>query len=78
MEYSPTDIYVWSHTKYKNNIIPEIPCLITSYLIDNPDKVNKYLNKKLSVDKLLESVALVYSKTQNPNLLKMIIEYVES
>ena len=77
MNYSNTDIYVWIHFRYKNNVLPIIPCLLTTYILDNPEKLILYLDKKLNVDKLLDYVASEYKKTKSNKILEMIIEYVE-
>lgn len=77
MEYTGTDIYIWTHSKYKNNILPEVPCLITTYLLSNPDKVSTYLRKDLNVNKLLSVIAEAYSANNSVKILDTIINYVE-
>ena len=37
--------YVFIQYKFKNNIIPELPRILTSYLLMNPDKIPIYINK---------------------------------
>lgn len=77
MEYTGTDIYIWTHSKYKNNILPEVPCLITTYLLANPNKVSIYLRKDLNVNKLLSVIAEAYSTNNSIKILDTIINYVE-
>ena len=72
-----TDIYIWIHYRYKNNILPVIPCLITSYILDNPDKLKIYLDKNLNVNKMLDYIAQEYTKSKNNKILDLIIDYVE-
>ena len=74
---SNTDYYVWMHYKYKNTVFPILPELITSYIIDNPDKLDLYLDKKVKVDKLLEYVANKYKESKENKLLDYVIEFVE-
>ena len=77
MEISNTDIYIWIHYRYKNNILPVIPCLITTYILNNPNKLNLYLDKKLNVNKLLDYIAKEYKDKKTNEILNMIIDYVE-
>lgn len=72
-----TDIYIWIHYRYKNNILPVIPCLITTYILEHPDKLNLYLDKKLNINKLLEYIASSYKDKKTNEILNMIVEYVE-
>lgn len=38
-------IYNVINKKYQNNIIPNIPKLLVTYLLKNPDKIELYLRK---------------------------------
>ena len=72
------DINIWVHNRFKNNIIPVLPCLITTYLISNPEKLNLYLDKKLNVNKLLTHIASVYKDNKQLKLIDLITNYVEN
>lgn len=77
MSYGATDIYIWIHYRYQNNILPIIPCLITTYILDNPNKLEIYLDKKLNVNKMLDYIASEYKNSKSNKILEMIIDYVE-
>ena len=72
-----TDIYVWTHYKYQNPIIPRLPDLITSYLIVNPNKMDYYFNSNITVSNLIKHLANSYSKNKEMNLLEEIKLFME-
>ena len=72
-----TDIYVWVHYRYQNPIIPRLPDLITSYLIDNPNKMDYYFNPNITVADLIKHLANSYSKNREMNLLEEIKLFME-
>ncbi len=75
--YSRIEINYFIHNKFKNNVLPRIPDLITSYLIDNPDKIDLYFDKNLNVDSILKYLASAFKETKNIKLLDEIVKYVE-
>ena len=72
-----TDIYVWVHYRYQNPIIPRLPDLITSYLIENPNKMDYYFNPNITVSNLIKHLANSYSKNKEMNLLEEIKLFME-
>ena len=63
--------YISIHTKYDNPILPNIPSLIISYLLQHPEKKSLYLNPNIIISELLKSLDL------KQNLLTQIITCVE-
>lgn len=76
-EYSNIDIYVWTQARYKNNLIPILPSIITDYLIDNPSKIDYYFNKGKGLNDLLDYLSKRFKENQTINLLEEIINYME-
>lgn len=72
-----TDIYVWAHYKYQNQIIPILPDLITSYLLEYPNKMDYYFNPNITVFDLIKHLANSYSKSQEMDLLEEIKLFME-
>lgn len=77
-EYSNIDIYVWTQARYKNNLIPILPSIITGYLIDNPGKIDYYFNKGKGLNDLLDYLSKRFKENQTINLLEEIINYMEA
>ena len=76
--FSNTDIAIWIENKYKNNLYPELPKMITSYIIDNPDKLDLYLDKNIDTNKLFDHLYTTFKKTKKINrVMKDIIAIVE-
>lgn len=70
--------YVFIEYKYKNNIIPELPRILTSYLLMNPDKIPIYLNKDINVELILNQLATNYSNDDSIDILEEIVKLVEN
>lgn len=70
--------YVFIEYKYKNNIIPELPRILTSYLLMNPDKIPIYLNKDINVELILNKLATNYSNDDSIDILEEIVKLVEN
>lgn len=66
-------IYNVINKKYQNNIIPNIPKLLVTYLLKNPDKIELYLRKEITIDNLLKNIK--YDK--KTNILEKISKFVE-
>lgn len=77
-EYSNIDIYVWTQARYKNNLIPILPSIITGYLIDNPAKIDYYFNKGKGLNDLLDYLSKRFKENQTIKLLEEIINYMEN
>ena len=71
-------IYVFVESKYKNNIIPELPRILTSYLLMNPDKIPIYLNKDMNVELILNQLATNYCNDNSIDILNEIVKLVEN
>ena len=70
--------YVFIQYKYKNNVIPELPRILISYLLMNPDKIPIYINKDINVELILNQLATNYSNDCSMDILEEIIKLVEN
>lgn len=70
--------YVFIQYKYKNNVIPELPRILISYLLMNPDKIPIYINKDINVELILNQLATNYSNDCSMDILEEIIKLVET
>ncbi len=70
--------YVFIQYKYKNNIIPELPRILISYLLMNPEKIPLYINKDINVELILNQLATNYSNDCSMDILEEIIKLVET
>lgn len=70
-------IYTILFIKYDNDIMPDIPRVLVSYLIQNPNKVEYYISSKVHIGKILERLSDVFKENKNVDILDEIINYVE-
>ena len=70
-------IYIATHNKYQNNILPQLPQLISIYLLMNPDKANLYFQSKLSLDDILYCFFTIYQTDKDINILQTIVSIIE-
>lgn len=71
-------LYVSLYFKYGNNVIPQIPRILLSYLIKNPTKKDLYLNKNIKVEQILIILSDKYKdKRDETDILSEIIDFVE-
>ncbi len=77
MDKRTHQIYVCLYFKYDNNIIPELPRILVSYLLDYPDKISFYINNTIHVGMILYMLAIKYAANPNIDILEEIINYVE-
>lgn len=70
-------LYTSIYFKYDNPNMPNLPKVIVSYLLDNPDKLGYYLTPKVHVGMLLDELARCYRQDSNYNLLEAIKTYME-
>lgn len=70
-------IYVAAHNKYANNILPQLPTLLSTYLILNPDKANLYFQSKLTIDDILYCFFTKYKTDKDLDILRTIREIIE-
>lgn len=70
-------IYMAIYCKYDNNVLPQIPRVLVSYLLDNPGKIDFYLNKNIHIGMLLERLSTAFRTKEEINILEEIINYVE-
>lgn len=68
-------IYLAVYCKYDNNIIPDLPRIISTYLLSNPNKINLYINQNIHVGMILEYLAT--KDLKKINILEEVINYVE-
>ena len=70
-------LYMAIYCKYDNNILPQVPRVLVAYLLDNPGKIDFYLNNKIHIGMILERLSNVFKEKEEINILEEIIEYVE-
>lgn len=70
--------YVFIQYKYKNNIIPELPRILISYLLMNPEKISLYINNDINVELILNQLANNYSNNGSIDILEEIVKLVET
>ena len=70
-------LYMAIYCKYDNNILPQVPKVLVSYLLDNPGKIDFYLNSKVHIGMILERLSNVFREKEEINILDEIIQYVE-
>lgn len=70
-------LYMAIYCKYDNNILPQVPKVLVSYLLDNPGKIDFYLNSKVHIGMILERLSNVFREKEEINILEEIIQYVE-
>ena len=70
-------IYMAIIDKYKNNIIPQIPLLIIPYVLENKDKVNLYLDRKIKIGNILKYLNKKSKEKGQIKIMDEIIEFVE-
>lgn len=75
--HSSEDIYIWITYKYQNCIFQDLPERLITYLLENPNKVDIYLDKKINVKTILDELAESYRNNRNINLLEEVIKIVE-
>ena len=70
-------LYICIYFKYDNNVIPNLPRILVSYLLNYPDKISIYLSKNLHVGMILNMLAIKYVTNPNMDILTEILQYVE-
>lgn len=75
---SDVDIHVWIENKYKNNVISFLPDLISAYLLEHPEDVNKFLNANVRITDLLDYLAKRYIEDNDIKIIEEVLDYVNS
>lgn len=75
---SDVDIHVWIENKYKNNVISFLPDLISAYLLEHPEDVNKFLNANVRISDLLDYLAKKYIEDNDIKIIEEVLDYVNS
>ena len=75
---SDVDIHVWIENKYKNNVISFLPDLISAYLLEHPEDVNKFLNANVRISDLLDYLAKRYIEDNDIKIIEEVLDYVNS
>lgn len=70
-------IYVAAHDKYKNSIFPQLPFLVSCYLILHPEKAELYFDKKLKLDEILKHIHITFIRKEYSTLMAAVKSYVE-
>lgn len=70
-------LYMAIYFKYDNNLIPTIPKLLVSYLLEYPSRINLYLNNHIHIGMILERLCLMYETKGDIDILEEIKQYVE-
>ena len=70
-------IYMRILDKYENNILPQIPFILLNYVLNNRDKLDIYLDRKVSINKILKHLNKLAKEKESFKLLDEIIKFVE-
>ena len=70
-------IYVLVYEKYTNPILPQIPLILTNYLMNNPEKISTYINDDITIEKVLKKIHFLTNGNNVASILETIINCVE-
>lgn len=70
-------IYVASDIKFRNNIFPQLPYLISVYLMVHPEKAELYFTKKIKLKDLLRYIHITFIRNKYTNIMDAVVAYIE-
>ena len=70
-------IYVLVYEKYLNPILPQIPLILTNYLINHPEKIPMYINDNITIEKVLKKIHFLTNGDNIDSILETLIKCVE-
>lgn len=77
MNYNDIEI---SLSKFKNYQLPDIPKILTNYIIRNPDTYERFLDRRKNIQNLLSHLHLTFDVLKHYNekdLLNIILDYFD-
>ncbi len=72
------DNKIWIYEKYKNNIIPSLPLIIYSYLLEHMDELGFFLYSKIDINNLLNFISVKTNVNEKPILINLVKEYIKT
>ena len=70
-------IYVASDIKFRNNVFPQLPFLVSSYLIVHPEKAEIYFIKNIKIKDLLKYIHITFIRNKYTNIMDAVKAYIE-
>lgn len=71
------DNQIWIYEKYKNNVIPSLPLIIYSYLLNRMDELGLFLYSKIDINDLLNYISNNTNINEKPILINLVKEYIK-
>lgn len=72
------DNQIWIYEKYKNNVIPSLPLIIYSYLLNHMDELGLFLYSKIDINDLLNYISNNTNINEEPILINLVKEYIKN
>lgn len=72
------DNQIWIYEKYKNNVIPSLPLIIYSYLLNHMDELGLFLYSKMDINDLLNYISNNTNINEKPILINLVKEYLKN
>lgn len=70
-------IYVASDIKFRNNVFPQLPFLVSSYLMVHPEKAEIYFTKNIKIKDLLKYIHITFIRNKYTNIMDAVKSYIE-
>ena len=70
-------IYVASDIKFRNNVFPQSPFLVSSYLMVHPEKAEIYFTKNIKIKDLLKYIHITFIRNKYTNIMDAVKAYIE-
>ena len=70
-------IYVASDIKFRNNVFPQLPFLVSSYLMVHPEKAETYFTKNIKIKDLLKYIHITFIRNKYTNIMDAVKAYIE-
>lgn len=70
-------IYVASDIKFRNNIFPQLPFLVSSYLMVHPEKAELYFTKDIKMKDLLKYIHVTFIRNKFKTIMEAVKAYIE-
>ena len=70
-------IYVASDIKFRNNVFPQLPFLVSSYLMVHPENAEIYFTKNIKIKDLLKYIHITFIRNKYTNIMDAVKDYIE-
>ena len=70
-------IYVASDIKFKNNVFPQLPFIISTYLMVYPEKAEMYFAKDIKLEDLLKHIHITFIRNKYSTVMDAVKTYIE-